>query len=383
VTFVERVRYAPKGDLGTELQGAVRAALDGGTGVGDRRLWLRAATKATWFYGTYAVLVLVSLPWWAAGLGATCLGLAASAAAPTVHDAVHRQLSSRRWVNLAVAYAVLPNGISRAWWAVKHNGQHHGYTNVAGSDDDLDFGPVARFSPAQPWRPWHRWQHVYLWALYPFLFFAMAAGDLPFVLFGRVGGKQLVRPTVRRAGALLAEKLAGVAVVTGIALLLRPAAAVAAAFLVAAAVHGFVSAVCFQVEHVVEGTAFPEPGADGRIRDEWFRCQLVGAADVNPGNRLLTWFLGGLNLHVEHHLFPRVAAVRLPELVPVVRGVAREHGITCVELRTMRAAIASHQRRLLALGAPDGQPSAIAPVSTARISARRDAQPVLAYSRER
>jgi linoleoyl-CoA desaturase len=81
------------------------------------------------------------------------------------------------------------------------------------------------------------------------------------------------------------------------------------------------------------------------------RCQLVGAADVAPNSRLVTWFVGGLNLHIEHHLFPRVAAVRLPELSPIVRTVARTHGIALVEFPTMRSAVASHQRQLRSLGA--------------------------------
>ena len=42
---------------------------------------------------------------------------------------------------------------------------HDGNTNVVGFDTDIDQMPFARLAPQQPWKPWHRYQHLYMWVL--------------------------------------------------------------------------------------------------------------------------------------------------------------------------------------------------------------------------
>jgi linoleoyl-CoA desaturase len=65
-----------------------------------------------------------------------------------------------------------------------------------------------------------------------------------------------------------------------------------------------------------------------------------------PRSRLLTWYLGGLNYQIEHHLFPKVCHIHYPALAPIVARVCREHGVRYYSHPTMRAALASHARWL-------------------------------------
>jgi linoleoyl-CoA desaturase len=74
----------------------------------------------------------------------------------------------------------------------------------------------------------------------------------------------------------------------------------------------------------------------------------VGFAHNNP---VLTWFLGGLNFQVEHHLFPRVCHMHYPAISRIVEDVAQEHGIRYRRHLSFRAAVASHFRLLRKLGA--------------------------------
>jgi len=55
--------------------------------------------------------------------------------------------------------------------------------------------------------------------------------------------------------------------------------------------------------------------------------QLTAANDVWPRSRLWTLLCGGINLHVEHHLFPSVPYGRLLLVAPVVEEFARERGL--------------------------------------------------------
>ena len=68
------------------------------------------------------------------------------------------------------------------------------------------------------------------------------------------------------------------------------------------------------------------------------------------GNLLLSWYVGGLNYQIEHHLFPRVCSVHYPALSGLVREVARRHGVPYNEHRTLFDAVASHYRTLKRLG---------------------------------
>jgi linoleoyl-CoA desaturase len=67
-------------------------------------------------------------------------------------------------------------------------------------------------------------------------------------------------------------------------------------------------------------------------------------------NRALTWYVGGLNYQVEHHLFPKVCSAHYPAISPIVERVALRHGIPYYEQPTLFAAVRSHYRRLKELG---------------------------------
>ena len=67
-------------------------------------------------------------------------------------------------------------------------------------------------------------------------------------------------------------------------------------------------------------------------------------------NRVLTWLLGGLNYHKEHHLFPLICHVNYPSMSKVVEETCREFGIPYKE----HPSFASGHRRTLPLAAADG-----------------------------
>ena len=43
---------------------------------------------------------------------------------------------------------------------------HHTFTNIDGLDEDINPGPLLRFSPLKPLKPWHKFQHYYCWFFY-------------------------------------------------------------------------------------------------------------------------------------------------------------------------------------------------------------------------
>ncbi|MFZ9388760.1 MAG: fatty acid desaturase, partial [Chitinophagaceae bacterium] len=86
-----------------------------------------------------------------------------------------------------------------------------------------------------------------------------------------------------------------------------------------------------------------------RMEDEWAIHQLRTTANFATRNRFISWWVGGLNFQIEHHLFPRISHVHYPEISRIVRKACQDFGITYIEYPKMRLAVASHVNHLKSL----------------------------------
>ena len=122
----------------------------------------------------------------------------------------------------------------------------------------------------------------------------------------------------------------------------------------AAAVLGVVLSVIFQLAHCVEEASFPLPQEDtGRMEADWAVHQVETTVDFARGSRLLSWFIGGLNFQIEHHLFPQVSHVHYPALAQIVERTCQEFGVRYAAHKTLLAGVASHYRWLRRMGRAD------------------------------
>jgi linoleoyl-CoA desaturase len=250
-----------------------------------------------------------------------------------------------------------PVGASSYLWRFKHNVHHHTYANIDGMDADLDARPFLRLAPSQPRHALHRYQHLYAWLLYGVLAVKWwFVDDVVDLVRGRIG--QLAFPRPR--GGELAAVLAGKAVFVGWAVVV-PALVfrsgwVVPLFLLGAFTLGVVLSAVFQLAHTVPGAEVhvAVPG-EQRMPTGWAEHQVRATVDFAPSNRLLGWYVGGLNFQVEHHLFPEVCHTHYPALARMVEATCLAHGIPYRSERTLRGAIAAHYRYLRALGRRDAE----------------------------
>ena len=175
--------------------------------------------------------------------------------------------------------------------------------------------------------------------------------DFRDVLLGRIGEIKFARPK----GWDLAVFFAGKAVFFGLALVIplmfHPVWQVLLFYVAASFVQGVVLSVVFQLAHCVEEAAFPQPQENtGRMESAWAIHQVETAVDFGRRNWLLSWFTGGLNFQIEHHLFPRICHVNYPALSKVVEETCRDFGVKYTENPTLRAGLASHYRWLRQMG---------------------------------
>jgi linoleoyl-CoA desaturase len=114
---------------------------------------------------------------------------------------------------------------------------------------------------------------------------------------------------------------------------------------------GLTLSLVFQLAHVVEKTEFEVAEEKPKVIDtEWAIHELRTTANFAPGNKIVSWFVGGLNFQVEHHLFPRVSHVHYAALSKIVKEHCDQFGIPYHTYPKMRQAVASHIRVMKALG---------------------------------
>ena len=326
----------------------------------NRAMWLKTATIALWAVGSWALLVF----WAGSLLSAVPLALSLSLALCAVgfdimHDGGHRAAARDERVNRAMAYALDLIGGSSFFWAPKHNYYHHTYTNLDDFDDDLDTGGLLRLAPFQERRWFHRLQVLYAWPLYCMLAIKWHLWDDFYSLAtGYVGRQHVGRPRGWELVGLLAGKVFAYTWLIAIPILVRPEPfwVVLAFYGAILGAVGLIMAVIFQLAHALEDARFATT-AEG-LALPWAEHQLATTCDFARGSRVVTWFVGGLNFQVVHHLFPRICHVHYPRLAPIVEQVAAEHGLRYTGHRSLLGAVWAHARWLHRMGRRDEATSA-------------------------
>jgi linoleoyl-CoA desaturase len=115
-------------------------------------------------------------------------------------------------------------------------------------------------------------------------------------------------------------------------------------------IAGFILAIIFQPAHVIDGTEYPLPDANGKIDNNWAVHQLHTTTNFANENRVLSWYVGGLNYQVEHHLFPNVCHVHYRHISEIVKSTAKEFGLPYKAEPTFIGALKAHARLLKQLG---------------------------------
>jgi linoleoyl-CoA desaturase len=308
-----------------------------------------------WFGASYGLLVFAAATWWQGVLLACSLALATAGIGFSVqHDANHRAYSKRRSVNSVMGATLDLLGASSYYWHWKHNVLHHSYTNLAGADDDINFLPFARLAPGQP-RYWiHAYQHVYLWVLYGFLGPKWhLIDDFKGALSGSVAGNRYPRPRGWNLFRLIAGKAAFFGWAIVIPMLFHRWWLVLVFYAATSFVLGLALAIVFQLAHCVEEASFPDHTVvEGHVKNGWATHQIQTTVDFAQGNRWLTWYVGGLNFQIEHHLFPTICHVHYPRIARIVRAACADFGLRYSANERLTGALRSHWRWLRSMGRP-------------------------------
>jgi len=319
------------------------------------QMYVKTAILLLSFALLYGLLVFKAQTWWQALPLSILLGIVAAGIGFNIqHDGGHQGYSDRGWVNQVMALTLDLVGGSSYVWHWKHGVFHHMYANISHYDADLEVGIVGRVSPHQPWLPIHRWQHIYLWALYGLMPIKWHLyDDFHDVISGRIGEQRFPRPQGWNLVRFVLGKGIFLTLAFGLPLMLHPVGVVLAFYGVMAIALGLVLSIVFQMAHCVEEVEFPLPLTNtSHMEDAWAVHQIETTVNFSRHNPVITWLLGGLNFQVEHHLFPRICHIHYPELATIVEATCQEFGITYREHSSFIGGVASHARWLQRMGTP-------------------------------
>jgi linoleoyl-CoA desaturase len=324
-----------------------------------RQLYAKTVLVAIWFLLSYLGLMFVAGDWWVTLPFMVSLVLAmAGLAFNVLHDAGHGAYAPRPSVNRCMAMTLDLLGGSSFIWKWKHNVLHHTYPNVLGIDADVDLWPFVRMSEALPRYRVHRYQHWYIWGLYALLPLQWYVSDARFLVTGRLGSRTFPRPRGEELALFIAGKLMFATWAIVLPFWIHSSGHVIVVWLACSFALGLVLSIPFQVAHcVVDVQAIGPSRGD---EPEWAIHQVATTANFAMSNRAMTWYLGGLNFQIEHHLFPSVPHVHYRDLSPIVRAACKDFGVRYVAFETLGAALKSHVDWLRRLGAPESR-SAIKP----------------------
>jgi linoleoyl-CoA desaturase len=321
--------------------------------TGDWRLYLKTAILVPTAITLYVILLTAGL---SLGWGLLLSGLLgftlASIGFNVMHDACHGSYSSKKWVNNLLGLTLNALGGNAFIWKFKHNVIHHTYTNVDGIDDDIAKSPLMRQCYTQKWVPAHRFQHIYVILVYAISSFAWVfLMDLNKYFSKRIVNTPLQKMDMREHFMFWISKAMYVLFYIAIPVMLVGWQSWAIGFAAMHVMLGFTLAIVFQLAHVVEHAEFELAGKDPKvIENEWAIHQVLTTANFAPRNKVISWFVGGLNFQVEHHLFPRISHVHYPALSKIVKEACAKFDLPYNEYDTMSAAVASHFRMMRNLG---------------------------------
>jgi len=298
--------------------------------------------------GVISSLWPVLLMWTLMGFGMAGIGFS------IMHDANHGSYSKNKKVNNTLGYLIHFIGGFRENWKIQHNILHHSFTNIEGYDEDIKFN-MMRFSPTQKRIGIHRFQVFYAPFFYGFMtMYWLTSKDFQQLI--NYSKKNLLAGqglTLKKGIRLLIiNKAWYLLLMVVLPLILIPLAwwQIIIGFLIMHYICGLILAFVFQSAHVIEETSFFEPDENGSVENNWAIHQMKTTANFAGTSRLFSWFIGGLNYQIEHHLFPNICHIHYSKIAKIVKQTAKEYKIPYYQHKTFFGALKSHFSLLHRLG---------------------------------
>jgi len=306
-----------------------------------------------WYFGSMIVSFISAAAWFlkepsipsgmVLGLTLCCIGTAVQ------HTANHGGLTK----NTTLGYILgllndVAVGGSSIVWRYHHQVSHHSYCNDIVLDQDTHSSfPVLRLDSSQQWQPYHKLQFLYAPIAFSFLWISTQLQDLSCLLTSQ-------SYLVKFKGTASTEISFGVLLkvlhfwwlvvipyqVHGLNVMLFP-------WMACFGMGGLALSLMFIVSHNTDHTKRLEAPD---TKSDWARQQIE--TSTSWGGQIGCFLTGGLNLQIEHHLFPCAAHHLYPEVQVIVKEESARLGITYSAYPTLFPNVLDHFKFLYEMGNP-------------------------------
>lgn len=299
--------------------------------------WLLAAT---WFVLHPSILSGMVLGW------TICwIGLAIQ------HTSNHGGLvrDPRLGYLLGLLNDIAPGGSSLVW-RYHHQVSHHAYCNDVVLDQDAhSSNPMLRLDESQKLMPHHKWQWIYGPLAFCFLAFSIHIQDVECLLSARtfmVHFKGTSSLQVILAFILKIVHFSWLyifpAYIHGLRRMILPWAAVIA-------FGGFCLSALFIISHNILESKGKSPPVAGK--GDWAAYQIE--TSTSWGGPIGSFMTGGLNLQIEHHLFPCLPHHLYSRMQPIIKEECVKRNVKYQGYDFVFPNFLDHVKFLYALGNPD------------------------------
>ena len=282
----------------------------------------------------------------AAGMSGIGLGI--------MHDANHGASFKSQRLNNFFGKVIYLVGVDQLNWKIQHNVLHHTFTNIDGHDDSLEAGNLLRFSPNQKLLKHHKYQQYYAWFLYTLQTISWSIITdynrlRKYIGMGVIPNNKSER---RLYFELFFGKFIYYSLILFLPMFLTPSSwwMTLVFFLIMHLTAGLFLACVFLPAHIMPDNEYPIPSNKGDLKNDWLVHQIVTSCNFATESKLFSWFVGGLNYQIEHHLFPNICHVHYPAISKILKATVKEYGIPYRHYTTFLDAIKAHRVMLKKLG---------------------------------
>lgn len=266
------------------------------------------------------------------------------------HDAAHGALFKKPKHNEWFTYALELFGSNHWLWIRRHVGLHHAYPNVPDWDIDIKQSDIIRIFPNSPLFNYHKYQHIYMWFIYPLYslnwiyirdfkdFFGKKDNYVKKVV-DQIPKKEIYK--------LFAAKVFNLIYLFFIPMMVlnQPWYVVLGAWFSMHLCGSMLGVVALVSTHVDEDAHFPVTDDEGNLSASWALHQMIVTKDFSTDSKLANFLYGGFTHHVAHHLFPGVGHTYYPYITPIIRRYAQEYDLPYTSYPFYHA-VRSHFRML-------------------------------------
>lgn len=322
--------------------------------TGNMYLYCKGIFALLGIISMYSILILGNVNWYI-GLFLTFMLVQFQIllAFNVMHDGGHNSFSTNKTLNNVASWGMDLLGSSSFLWKQKHNVLHHTYTNIHGKDDDIEVAGMLRLSPEQDYKSWHKYQAFYAPILYGFLsLYLLFYSDFQRFISGKIGENKIHNIKRKDVIFFLFLKAFYLIYTLVIPMFFYNPLIVFTYFLFGHFIFGLTLSVVFQLAHTVNETNFPKPDENGNMQFSWMEHQLNTTCDFSPNNKFVTFYCGGLNYQIEHHMFHKISHIHYPQISKIIKETCKEYGMPYHVNNSFIKAIISHFKFLHKMSKP-------------------------------